>query len=154
VSGGIEYTVDDAGVYASPLVLSYPYARTLGPTLSRFFTALRDGRIEGARAPGGPVLVPPPDYDPHTGQPVSEFVEVGPEGTVTTWTWVAEPLAGQPSSEPFAWALIALDGADAAMLHAVLGPRDRIGTGARVRAVWASERTGTLADLAGFEVIG
>ena len=44
---------------------------------------------------------------------------MGPEGTVVSWSWMPEPLAGQPLAEPFAWALIRLDGADTAMLHAV-----------------------------------
>ena len=31
-----------------------------------------------------------------------------PTGTVTTWTWVPEPVAGQPFDRPFAWALVHL----------------------------------------------
>ena len=44
---------------------------------------------------------------------------MGPEGTVVSWSWMPDPLEGQPLTEPFAWALIRLDGADTAMLHAV-----------------------------------
>ena len=65
------------------------------------------------------MLVPPFEYDPDTGESSTEFVEVGPAGVVTTWAWVHEPSAKHPLPRPFAWALIQLDGADTAMLHAV-----------------------------------
>ena len=35
------YTVVD-GCFTPPLTLTYPYNRTVGTTLSRFFTSLRD----------------------------------------------------------------------------------------------------------------
>ena len=62
---------------------------------------------------------PPFEYDPVTFAPPAELVEVGSEGSVTSWSWMPEPLEGQPLAHPFAWALIRLDGADTAMLHAV-----------------------------------
>ena len=33
---------------------------------------------------------------PLTSAPPAELVQVGPAGTVTTWSWVVRPLAGQP----------------------------------------------------------
>ncbi len=62
---------------------------------------------------------PPFEYGPVSSDPPGELIEVGPEGTVVSWSWMPEPLEGQPLAEPFAWALIRLDGADTAMLHAV-----------------------------------
>jgi uncharacterized OB-fold protein len=148
------HTVDEQGVFIAPLRLEYPYARTVGSTISRFFTGLRERRIEGARAPDGRVLVPPPDFDPKTGAPLDDWVTVSDEGTVTAWSWVPEPLAGQPLDHPFAWALIRLDGADSTLLHAVdAGSPDRIATGARVRARWSAEPEGAMTDLACFEVV-
>jgi uncharacterized protein len=68
---------------------------------------------------------------------------------------VTEPLDGQPLDRPFAWALIRLDGADTAMLHAVdPGPAGHAGmmrTGMRVRPRWAPERVGSIRDIACFE---
>ena len=63
--------------------------------------------------------VPPAEYDPVTYEPLAEMVPVSGVGTVVSWTWQPEPLAGQPLDRPFAWALIKLDGADTPLLHAV-----------------------------------
>ena len=82
------------GVLAAPHVLEYPYRRSVGPVLSRFFTALRERRIVGVRTRSGRVLCPPSEADPATGAAVTdEYVEVGPGGAIETWTWVARPRA-------------------------------------------------------------
>ena len=88
------------------------------------------------------MIVPPVEYDPETSESLTELVEVGDAGVVTTWAWVSEPLADQPLDRPFAWALIKLDGADTAMLHAVDtdGDSTKIATGSRVRARWLPAR--------------
>jgi len=136
----------------APLEISFAYTRSLGPTLSAFVSALAGRRILGARALDGRVHAPPFEFDPLTGAPPAEFVAVGPGGRVVSWTWTERPLAGQPVRRPFGWALIRLDGADTAMLHAVdAGSADRIRTGMRVRPRWA-DRTGTgITDIACFE---
>ena len=103
----------------APLEIEFDYTRSLGPVLSQFMTALADRRILGARGADGRVHAPPFEYDPVSSDPPGELTEVGPEGTVVSWSWMPEPLEGQPLAEPFAWALIRLDGADTAMLHAV-----------------------------------
>ena len=109
-------------------------------------TALAGRRILGSRGADGRVHAPPFEYDPVTFAPPAGLVEVGPEGTVTSWTWVAEPLEGQPLAHPFAWALIRLDGADTAMLHAVdAGSPAAMATGMRVRVRWAASPPGTSA---------
>ena len=108
----------------APLDISFDYTRSLGQTLSRFMTGLRDHRVLGGRASDGRVHVPPPEFDPATAEPVTELVEVGQSGTVTSWSWMAQPLEGQPLQQPFAWVLVRLDGADTSMVHAldVTGP--------------------------------
>ena len=134
-------------------VLSYDYRRSCGPVIGRFLAGLRDQRIEGVRTAGGRVIVPPVEYDPDSGEPTGEFVAVSSTGTVMTWAWVAEPRPGHPLPRPFAWALIKLDGADTAMLHAVdAGRAARMRTGARVKARFAAERSGHIRDLAFFEL--
>ncbi len=147
----------------APLDIEFDYTRSLGPVLSRFMTALRDRRILGARGADGRVYAPPFEYDPVSAAPPAELTEVGPEGTVVSWAPMAEPLEGQPLSRPFAWALIRLDGADTAMLHAVdvdglsgaggASGADGAGmrTGMRVRARWAAQRVGSIRDIACFE---
>ena len=97
------------------------------------------------------MLVPPAEYDPVTYEPLSEIVPVASVGTVVSWTWQPQPLDGQPLDRPFAWALIELDGADTALLHAVdAGSADAISTGARVHVHWADEPVGAITDIAYF----
>lgn len=132
-------------------VLEYPYNRSVGPVIGRFLTGLIDKRIEGIKTASGKVMVPPVEYDPETAASLSEFVEVSDAGVVTTWAWVAEPRPNNPVQEPFAWALIRLDGADTALLHAVCAPASRMQTGMRVKARWRPERTGLITDIECFE---
>ena len=136
----------------APLDISFDYTRSLGQTLSGFMTGLRDHQVLGGRSSDGRVHVPPPEFDPATAQPVTELVEVGQAGTVTSWSWMARPLEGQPLQRPFAWVLVRLDGADTSMVHAldVTGP-EQVSTGMRVRIRWADETTGHICDITCFE---
>ena len=136
----------------APMEIAFDYTRSLGPVLGQFMTGLRDRRILGARGADGRVHAPPFEYDPVTSLPPRELVEVGPAGTVVSWSWLPSPLAGQPLDRPFGWALIRLDGADTALLHAVdAGSAAAMRTGMRVRPRWADERVGSIRDIACFE---
>jgi uncharacterized OB-fold protein len=136
----------------APLEIEFAYTRSLGPTLSQFMTALATRRILGSRGADGRIHVPPFEYDPVTFAPPEQLVEVGVTGTVASWTWMADPLEGQPLAHPFAWALIRLDGADTAMLHAVdAGSAAAMRTGLRVRVRWADTTVGHIGDIACFE---
>lgn len=138
----------DTDVLSAPYVLEYTYQRSTGLVIGRFLTALRDARLEGVRTAAGKVLVPPLEYDPETGEATGDPVEVGQSGTVTTWSWVHAPRRFHPLDRPFAWALVKLDGADTAMLHAVdAGSPTVMASGMRVTARWRAERTGSIRDL-------
>lgn len=137
---------------SAPVTVAFDYTRSTGPVLGRFFTGLRDGQVVGGRTSDGRVLVPPPEYDPATHEAVTDFVDVAPTGTVTSWTWVPEPVKGQPFDRPFAWALVTLDGADTSMLHALdVSSPDQVSTGTRVQVRWAEERVGAITDIECFE---
>jgi uncharacterized OB-fold protein len=154
VSGTTDYTIAPDGSFTAPLLLSYPYARTVGPTYARFLTGLRDGVIRGVRADDGRVLVPPSEFDPSSGRMLDEWVDVSSEGEVVAWSWQPTPLEGNPLDRPFAWALVRLDGADSSFLHAVdVAAPDAIRAGMRVRARWAGEPTGAISDLVCFEPV-
>jgi uncharacterized OB-fold protein len=141
-------------VLSAPHTIEYTYTRSTGPMIGAFLTGLRDKKVIGSRGVDGRVLVPAIDYDPVTSEDLTETVEVSDSGTVTTWSWNDQPLAGQPLDKPFAWALVKLDGADTALLAAVdAGDPSKISTGATVKARWAEERIGAITDLACFEVI-
>lgn len=139
---------------SAPVTVAFDYTRSTGPVLGRFFTGLRDGQVVGGRTSDGRVVVPPPEYDPATHEAVTDFVDVATTGTVTSWTWVPEPVKGQPFDRPFAWALVTLDGADTPMLHALDVPSpDQVSTGMRVQVRWAPERVGAITDIACFQPV-
>ena len=154
MSGGTtEYSIAEDGSFTAPLELSYPYKRTVGPVLSHFLTGLREQRIEGTRGDDGRVHVPPAEFDPITGSPLTKWAPVSASGTITTWSWQPSPVDGNTLQHPFAWALIALDGADTLLLHAVdAGSQDAISTGMRVHARWADEPSGGINDIACFDL--
>ncbi|MFD3501850.1 Zn-ribbon domain-containing OB-fold protein [Streptomyces sp. NPDC058678] len=139
-------------VLKAPLVVEFPFTRSLGPVQSAFLTGLRERVVLGVKTADGRVLVPPVEYDPVTAEEIRDLVEVASTGTVTTWAWNHAPRRGQPLTNPFAWALVRLDGADTALLHALDAPGpDAVHTGMRVRVRWAGERTGAITDIACFE---
>src|SRR5258708_5493743 len=145
-----------------PHVLDYPggYTRSVGPVIGRFLTGLRAGRIEAVKLADGRVLVPPTEYDPVTSAEVAaegpHWIEVGPRGTVQTFTWVAQPRAGKHTlTKPFAFALIRPDGADTAILHMVdCGGPDAMRVGMRVAPRWRAERTGHITDIEAWVPLG
>jgi uncharacterized OB-fold protein len=138
----------------APFQLTYAYTRSTGPVLGRFLGALRDRRLEGMRTRSGEVLVPPSECDPRTGETLcDDWVEVGPEGEIVAYTFVAAPRPTHPLAEPFAFALVRLDGASTPMLHVVRAPEAALRAGLRVRPVWREERTGSVRDLLAFEPV-
>jgi uncharacterized OB-fold protein len=145
----------DIQVLSAPHSMEFPYTRSTGPMVGAFLTGLRDRQVLGVRDSSGRVVVPPPEYDAATAEPLpaDQLVPVGPEGVVTSWSWNRVPRLGQPFDRPFAWALVQLDGADTALLHALDAPVDAISTGMRVRVRWADHPTGIINDIACFEVL-
>ncbi len=141
----------ESEVLSAPLVVEYPFTRTVGPVQSAFLTGLREGILVGVRMGDGRVMCPPVEYDPVTSEPLHDLVVVGDAGEVTTWAWVEHPRQDQPLDRPFAWALIRLDGADTGLLHAVdAGSAEAMATGMRVRVRWADDREGAITDIACF----
>jgi uncharacterized OB-fold protein len=139
------------GALVAPYVLEYTYRRSVGPVLGRFLAGLRDARVLGVKTADGRVLVPPSEYDPDSGEATREMVELPQTGTVQSWSWVPAPSPKHPLQRPFAWALVKLDGASTAMLHAVdAGSIDAMKTGLRVKVAWKPERSGLITDIACF----
>ncbi len=136
---------------SAPLVIEYPFTRTTGPVVGAFLTGLRERVLVGSVADDGRVIVPPAEFDPVSGDDLTEIVEVGPAGEVTTWAWVTTPHEKHPLDRPFGWAQILLDGADTPMLHAVdAGGVEVMAAGLRVVPRWAAEREGHIGDIACF----
>lgn len=141
----------------TPLVahhnLAFPggYTRSVGPVMGKFLTGLRDGEFVANTTAAGRVMCPPTEYDPETGEnTLDSWVNCGPGGTVTSFTWIAEPKRKHPLQHPFAFALVQLDGADTSLLHALDAPQDSLTIGMRVTAKFKEERVGHITDIAAF----
>jgi uncharacterized OB-fold protein len=134
--------------------LEFPYTRTLGPVLGAFAAGLRERRLLASRTIDGKVQLPPLEYDPATGNSVeTDLVEVGPGGTIISWTWISSPTGRHPFDRAFAFALIKVDGADTALVHVLTAETpDEISTGRRVRPRWKFDRIGRITDIEGWEI--
>jgi hypothetical protein len=139
---------DEAAVSGPPSVvveegvsLSFRYAA--GEAASRFLAALRDEKkIYGTRCPTcGRVLVPARSFCPRCYVDTTEWIEVGPMGTLVAVAAAPPPLL----------ALIHLDGADTNFLHLLAEtPPDLLTVGMRVEPVFAEQRIGSVLDITHF----
>lgn len=142
------------GVVTAGVNLTFNYG--VGEMASRFLIALRDEqRIYGARCSDcGRVLVPARGYCPRCGSETTDWLEVGPAGTLAGYATVHQVEPHHPLPAPFAYGLFRLDGADVNLIH-LLGeiPLDSIEPGLRVEAVFAQNRTGHILDIAYFKPV-
>jgi uncharacterized OB-fold protein len=131
--------------------LEFPYRRSVGPIIGAFLTGLREQKVIGIRTSGGRVICPPLEYDPDTGEGLGAdaLVDLADTGVVTDASFVPAASPKHPVQGPFTWALVKIDGADTALLHAVDG---EVARGAKVRARWRDERKGHISDIECFEV--
>jgi uncharacterized protein len=135
----------------APHTVTYSYRRSTGGATRVFLAGLAEKEIWASRSASGRVEVPPVDWDPETGAHVEEFVRLGEQGVVRSWTWVSSPEAESPLQQPFALALLEIDGADTSFLHLVdAGDQERMSTGMVVHADWRDERTGSILDIRAF----
>ena len=80
------------------------------------------------------------------------MVDLPSTGTVKTWSWISKPHPKHILTQPFAWALIQIDGADTSLLHKVdAGSEANMKTGMKVKVRWADDRRGFITDIACFE---
>lgn len=146
--------------------LTFNYAA--GEAASRFLIALRDEkRIYGTRCPRcGRVLVPARSFCSRCYTDTSEWVEVGPRGTLIAYTPFPQPCSGDRKSadpllpkgegrrENYGLALIHLDGADTNILHLLSATLlNSLAAGTRVEAVFAEKRSGSVLDIAYFRPV-
>lgn len=128
----------------------------LGATAGRFMAGLRDRIIMGTSCRDcGWVFVPPQEYCERCLAPAEQWLELPSTGVVEAYTVVHIAPGGR--KPPFILGTIRLDGADGLLLHHVggfeIGPDgDAIGleVGARVQAVWAEDRVGSILDIEHF----
>jgi uncharacterized OB-fold protein len=134
--------------------IKVPYTWSVGEVGSRFFIELRDHKkIFGKRCPAcKKILVPARKVCGKCSRQTDEWIEVGDEGTVQTFTVVRYSSDVQPLNPPFGYGIIRLDGADTGMAHLLHGSDPaKWKTGMRVRAVFKEKRTGSILDIAYFQ---
>ena len=137
-------------------VMEFPYKHSTGETIGRFLAGLKEKKkIWGLKVAGQGVVVPPLGYSEADGSAEGEWVEVGGGGVVTAFAIVHHPIERlHPSSPPFAFVLVRLDGAETALTHIVRERLESLRVGARVEAVWRpdAERVGSLRDIECFRL--
>ena len=126
-----------------------------GTITSRFLDAILEGRLEGRRCPRcEKVYVPPRGACPTCAVALEDAVQVGPSGTVTTFSVIRIEFPGQRLKPPYVCAAILLDGADVPLIHLVGGDPDAVRMGLRVRAVWTDEPAASMEAIRYFEPTG
>ncbi len=140
--------------------LEYDFHWHLGYYWSKFLAELRDNkRFMGVKCPEcGWVYMPPRQVCGKCYVEMNEWVEVGPEGVLEGFTIVRFPYVdannGGMKQVPFTSIWVTLDGANTRMMHfGNVYDEKELEVGMRMRAVWAEERTGSIHDVAYFEVI-
>ena len=131
------------------------YQHALGETASWFFVQIRDNqKIYGRRDPkSGRVLVPPRAFSDETLEPTKEWVEVGPEGQIETFTIVYQAFNNLPNP-PYAFGYVMLKGADTAIggyfkgldLTDGAAAAAQLAIGTKVITRFAEVRTGDVLD--------
>lgn len=133
----------------------FDYTYFAGEAASRFFAELKENRrIMGTRCPSCErVLVPARAFCDACFERTTDWVEVGPEGTLETFTILTAAFPGMPEP-PIVMAYVTMDGADTALVNLVLGTDvTDIGAAAvllqtqpRVRTVFIAEPAGRITD--------
>jgi uncharacterized OB-fold protein len=133
-----------------------PFSYSAGRTASRFFIELRDKRrIMGKRCQKCKrVIVPAQLFCKECFTETEEWVEVGPEGILITFTVVYRKENHHPKEAPLAYGIVQLDGADTSLIH-LLAETDvaQLKAGMRVRAVFSKKRIGHILDIKHFEPV-
>lgn len=143
-----------------PYRMELHYEHAYGPYYGRLFDELKTNRrIVGVRLPDGErALLPPRELCDISHKRTGTWVEVKHTGTVRAMSIIDLEFEGQSQPPPYIYAEIVLDGAATKLIHNIGGvdmkrARELVKPGTRVRAVWRDQRTGSLADIAHFEVI-
>jgi len=137
-----------------------PYKYSVGPVFHRFFEGLKQEKLLGNECPEcKKVYVPARTFCPACFVNMGEWKELAQEGVIVSWAVADEARFGAPMDAPFIGALIRLDGTDCNFLHLVGGAdlnaektaKEKIRRGARVKAVWRSEKRGHMTDILYFK---
>ena len=153
--GSLEHIerVDELGQWPGEMPVNFLY--TVGVAGERFLRELKDrGRFLGSRCPDCQyTYLPPRLYCERCFAELTDWVEVGPRGTVEALSVAHQDLDGEPLAEPETFALIRLDGADGLLLHRIKAPAaEELELGATVEPVFLAKaaRKGSVLDIQHF----
>ena len=122
-----------------------------------FFKALRGGKFVASRCSNCSLTYCPPRLfcERCFEGPLQADVEVGPDGTVESFSVGYTGLEGTTLGEPVTIGLVRLDGADTVLMH-FLVDAEHLMIGQRVVPVFQpkGKRTGSILDLRGFRPAG
>ncbi len=137
-----------------------PFNYAVGLYGSKFFKELKEkGVFLGVKCPKcEKVFIPPRKVCGECFVEMKEFVEVGPEGSIGTFTILRyafiDPETGEQKPVPYGYGFIRFDGADTLFQHYIeIDDESKIKIGARVKPVLAEERKGTIRDIQYFKIV-
>jgi len=140
-----------------PGKLEIPFKYYAGEWGSKFLAALRDNmKIMGSKCPAcNKVFIPPRSSCEQCFGKISEWVEIGPKGKVTSFCVVNYKEPYLPVEPPFVLALIRLEGADSDLTHIIseVSP-ENVRIGMTVAPVFAEQRKASILDIKYFKPAG
>jgi uncharacterized OB-fold protein len=143
-----------------PAELELRYRYGAGREASHYLKGLKENMaFEGTHCPKCQrVYLPPRPVCGICYVECDGWVPVGPEGTITGATVVevpfVDPITGEQRPVPYGFAFILLDGASTNIFHFVDETvRTKLAVGMRVRPRFRAERTGSITDVEGFDLI-
>ncbi len=146
----------------TPNNVALPYRWALGKAWTRFFDGLKEEKIFGTKCKKcSKVYVPARSFCPECLGNMEEWVEVGQEGTITSWSMVCNKYHAQAKEPPYVQALIRLKGSDNDFFH-IIGGIDitdtknifkKIKIGTKVKAIWRETKNADINDISYFTPI-
>jgi uncharacterized protein len=149
----LEKLIDPKNIILKEGHIPIRHRYTPGVAGEAFFKALRDrGVFLGSRCEScGITYCPARLFCERCFDELNADVEVGPGGTLESFTVGHVGVEGEPLDEPRVVGLVRLDGADTVLMHFVTDATE-LEIGMRVEAVLKakSKRTGSILDIEGF----
>lgn len=137
--------------------LSFPYNNHVGYYLDRYISGLGEKKILAITCPSCKrVYLPPRQVCGRCNADMSDWVEVGNEGTVENFTVAKVSIDKgevKDSNEPYIVAQVKLNGADSLLTVRINADSGSMKKGMRVKPVFKDEPKGTVGDLEHFEPI-
>jgi hypothetical protein len=136
--------------------LALPYRYFPGEVVGRFLIGLRDERkLLAIRCRScGTVYCPPEPICGKCLMRAGEWLEVGPQGTLESFTQTNYSLDIHPLTAPILYGLVKLDGADTSMIH-ILGEvrLEDLKVGMRMEPLFREEPRGDILDIMYFRPV-